>query len=66
MNEQKKLVAICFDANKKPHKYQYKLEKNSKGIISFESFCRRRGFIYINYYEKETRLFYKRTILNGA
>jgi len=63
MNEQKKLVAICFDANKKAHKYQYKLIMNSKGILSFESFCRRRGFIYINYYIKDTGIFHKRTNL---
>jgi hypothetical protein len=66
MIEQKKLIAICFDAEKKAYKYQYKLIKNSKGILSFEQFCRRRGFIYVNYYEKDTGQFYKRTNLNGA
>jgi len=60
MNEQKKLIAICFDADKKAYKYQYKLIMNSKGILSFEEFCRRRGFLYINYYVKDTGQFHKR------
>jgi hypothetical protein len=60
MIQQKKLVAICFDANNKAYKYKYKLFENSNSLKSFEAFCIRKNYQYINYYEKETGVFVKR------
>jgi hypothetical protein len=57
--KQKNLVAICFDENKKAHKYKYKLVENSRSLISFENFCRNKKYSYINYYDKDTTAFVK-------
>ena len=63
MNQPKKLVAICFDADHKAYKYKYKIIENSKSLISFENFCRSKQYKYINYYDKETTTFVKRKVL---
>ena len=60
MNQPKKLIAICFDAQNKAYKYKYKLFENSNSLKSFERFCTGRQYKYINYYEKETGIFLKR------
>ena len=60
MNQPKKLIAICFDNENKAYKYKYKLFENSSSLKSFELFCIRRKYKYINYYDKETGVFIKR------
>jgi len=64
MNQPKKLIAICFDSNNKAYKYKYKLFENSTSLRSFELFCIKRKYQYINYYEKESGAFIKRKNLN--
>lgn len=59
MIQQKKLVAICFDSENKAYKYKYKLFEHSTSLKTFEAFCIRRNYQYINYYEKETGVFIK-------
>ena len=63
MEQQKKLIAICFDQQGKAYKYKYKLIENSKALQSFEKFCNGRKYKYINYYNKETGVFVKRRYL---
>jgi hypothetical protein len=65
MIQQKKLVAICFDLQNKAYKYKYKLFEHSNSLKTFEAFCIRRKYQYINYYEKETGVFIKRKNLTS-
>ena len=63
MIQKENLIAIAFDRTGHAYKYQYKLVKDSKSIQSFEKFAISKKFIYINYYYKNSGIFYKRKYL---
>lgn len=56
----KLLTAICFDGTGNVYKYR-KIKNSIYQLNLFELFVKNeRNCIYINYYDKETKLFYKR------
>ena len=56
----KLLTAICFDGNGNVYKYR-KIKNSPYWLTNFENFIKAsKNCIYINYYDRETKLFFKR------
>lgn len=56
------LTAICFyhvNDGRNPHKY-----RNISGIDKFMIFAKTKGFLYVNFYDKETKNFIERRWVN--
>jgi hypothetical protein len=60
----KKIIAIGITPEKKA--YKYRLSDTPRSISSFERFAAKLKIEYINYYDKETRVFIRRTKINSA
>jgi hypothetical protein len=56
-------TAICFDHLGKPYKYR-KIQNKPYQLQKFEDFCRSKNIKYINYYDRETKLYIKRANLS--
>jgi len=56
MENSKFYTAICFDFNNKPYKYR-NIKASARTMASFEKFCSSKDILYINYYDKATKLF---------
>jgi len=54
--QNKLLTAICFDLDNKAYKYR-RIQNNTRSLNNFESFARTKSIKYINYYDRDTKLF---------
>lgn len=59
----KKLIAIAFTQDKTALKYR--LQNTPRSLSSFEKFVSTKGAIYVNYYDKETRVFIRRAKISN-
>lgn len=60
MKAAKKITAICFGGKV----FKYHIRDKPADITSFETFVRKKGVAYINYYDAETKRYLRRQYLN--
>jgi len=56
----KLLTAICFDLEGKAYKYRRLINK-PVSLAKFETFCKTKNIKYINYYDRETKRYIRRS-----
>lgn len=56
MKPAKKITAICFGGKV----FKYNIRDKPADIASFESFVKKKGVEYINYYDAETKQYLRR------
>ena len=56
------LVAICYDSKNKEFRYR-RIFTQLGSIENFENYCKQKKFIFINYYDKESKKFLRQIVL---